>query len=200
MANKDSINNNDGVENFGASSVQKQSGLSSPICFHTSSERHLADGGRWKGGKRKFPPSSADSPQAEVREYAFRVWRACNRDFSATERQIKKEDYCSVKRSTLSRWAKKYGWVERADSLDSKEEKAESVEQQVLDDLIKIHNKIMLYVDNQPIDEVDTAKINSLVNNAKQIADITGKIRKSKQEALLADDDKEQVQFNLKTV
>ena len=60
MANKDSINNNDGVENF-----------------HTSSERHLADGGRWKGGKRKFPPSSADCPQAEVREYAFRVWRGC---------------------------------------------------------------------------------------------------------------------------
>ena len=58
----------------------------------------------------------------------------------------------------------------------------------------------MLYVANQPIDEVDTAKINSLVNNAKQIADITGKIRKSKQEALLADDEKEQVQFNLKTV
>lgn len=142
----------------------------------------------------------AESPQTEVREYCFRVWRACNRDFSATERQIKKEDYCSVTRSTLSRWAKKYGWIERADSLDSKEEKAESVEQQVLDDLIKIHNKIMLYVDNQPIGEVDTAKINSLINNAKQIADITGKIRKSKQEALLADDDKEQVQFNLKTV
>lgn len=143
---------------------------------------------------------SAENPQAEVRDYAFRVWRACNRDFSATERQIKKEDYCSVTRSTLSRWAKKYGWVERADSLDSKEEKAESVEQQVLDDLIKIHNKIMLYVDNQPIGEVDTAKINSLINNAKQIADITGKIRKSKQEALLADDDKEQVQFNVKVL
>ena len=58
----------------------------------------------------------------------------------------------------------------------------------------------MLYVDNQPIDEVDTAKINSLVNNAKQIADITGKIRKSKQEALLADDEKEQVQFNMKVL
>lgn len=142
----------------------------------------------------------AVSPQGEVRDYAFRVWRACNRDFSATERQIKKEDYCSVTRSTLSRWAKKYGWVERANSIDLKEEKAESVEQQVLDDLIKIHNKIMLYVDNQPIDEVDTAKINSLVNNAKQIADITGKIRKSKQEALVADDDKEQVQFNLKVL
>lgn len=137
---------------------------------------------------------------AEVIEYCFHVWRACNRDFSKAERQIKKEDYCSVTRPTLSRWAKKYGWAERADSLDLKEEKAESVEQQVLDDLIKIHNKIMLYVDNQPIDEVDTAKINSLVNNAKQIADITGKIRKSKQEALLADDEKEQVQFNLKTV
>ena len=119
--------------------------------------------------------------------------------FQCRLRQIKKEDYCSVTRPTLSRWAKKYGWVERADSLDSKEEKAESVEQQVLDDLIKIHNKIMLYVDNQPIDEVDTAKINSLVNNAKQIADITGKIRKSKQEALL-DDDKKQVQFNFKSV
>ena len=57
----------------------------------------------------------------------------------------------------------------------------------------------MLYVANQPIDEVDTAKINSLVNNAKQIADITGKIRKSKQEALL-DDEKEQVQFNMKVL
>ena len=57
----------------------------------------------------------------------------------------------------------------------------------------------MLYVKNQPIDEVDNAKINSLENNAKQIADITGKIRKSKQEALL-DDDKEQVQFNFKSV
>ena len=127
---------------------------------------------------------------AEVIEYCFHVWRACNRDFSKAERQIKKEDYCSVTRSTLSRWAKKYGWVERA----------ESVEQQVLNDLVKIHEKIMLYVANQPIDEVDTAKINSLISNAKQIADITGKIRKSKQEALLADDDKEQVQFNLKTV
>lgn len=141
----------------------------------------------------------AESPQAEVREYCFRVWRACNRDFSAAERQIKKEDYCSVTRSTLSRWAKKYNWIERADSLDLKEEKAESVEQQVLNDLVKIHEKIMLYVANQPIDEVDTAKINSLVNNAKQIADITGKIRKSKQEALL-DDEKEQVQFNIKVL
>lgn len=139
----------------------------------------------------------AENPQKELLDYAFRVWRACNRDFSATERQIKKEDYYSVTRSTLSRWAKKYNWVERADSLDLKEEKAESVEQQVLNDLVKIHEKIMLYVANQPIDEVDTAKINSLVNNAKQIADITGKIRKSKQEALL-DEDKEQVQFNMR--
>lgn len=141
----------------------------------------------------------AESPQAAVREYAFKVWRACNRNFSAAEKQIKKEDYCSVTRSTLSRWAEKYDWVDRADSLDLKEEKAESVEQQVLNDLVKIHEKIMLYVKNQPIDEVDTAKINSLVNNAKQIADITGKIRKNKQEALL-DDDKEQVQFNFKSV
>ena len=141
----------------------------------------------------------AESPQAAVREYAFKVWRACNRNFSAAEKQIKKEDYCAVTRSTLSRWAEKYDWVERADSLDLKEEKAESVEQQVLNDLVKIHEKIMLYVANQPIDEVDTAKINSLVNNAKQIADITGKIRKSKQEALL-DEDKEQVQFNIKVL
>ena len=141
----------------------------------------------------------AENPQGEVREYAFRVWRACNRDFSATARQIEKEDYCSVTRSTLSRWSKKYGWEERADNLDLKEQKAESVEQHVLDDLLQIHAKIMLYIENQPIDEVDTAKINTLVNNAKQIADITGKIRKSKQEALLADD-KEQVQFNLKVL
>ena len=40
-----------GAKNFGASSVQKQSGLPSPICFHTSSERHLADGERFLRGQ-----------------------------------------------------------------------------------------------------------------------------------------------------
>lgn len=135
----------------------------------------------------------------EVREYCFQVWRKNNRDFSKTERQIKKEDYCSATRTTLSRWSEKYGWVERADSLDLKEQEAQSQIKQVLDDLVRVHNKIMTYIDAQAIDEVDTAKINSLVNNAKQIADITSKIKKDMLEKL-SEEDKEAVQFNMKVL
>ena len=135
--------------------------------------------------------------KGEVREYCFKVWRLENRDFSKTERRLKKEDFCSANRVTLMRWAKRYGWTERADSLDYKEQQAESIEKQVLDDLIKVHEKIMAYIDTQAIDKVDTAKVNSLINNAKQIADITGKIRKVKQDT---GEEVEQVQFNLKGV
>lgn len=136
---------------------------------------------------------------AEVREYCFQVWRKNNRDFSKAARQIKKEDYCSATRTTLSRWCEKYGWVERADSLDLKEQETESAVKQVLDDLVRIHNKIMNYIDNQPINEVDTAKINSLVNNAKQIADITSRMKKDMLEKL-SEEEREAVQFNFKSV
>lgn len=136
---------------------------------------------------------------AEVREYCFHVWRKNNRDFSKAARQIKKEDYCSATRTTISRWCEKYGWVERADSLDLKEQETESQVKQVLDDLVRVHNKIMTYIDAQAIDEVDTAKINSLVNNAKQIADITSKIKKDMLEKL-SEEDKEAVQFNMRVL
>ncbi len=89
--------------------------------------------------------------------------------------------------------------MERADSLDLKEQETESAVKQVLDDLVRVHNKIMTYIDAQAIVEVDTAKINSLVNNAKQIADITSKIKKDMLEKL-SEEDKEAVQFNFKSV
>lgn len=88
--------------------------------------------------------------------------------------------------------------IQPAASLN-KEQETESQIKQVLDDLVRIHNKIMNYIDNQPIDEVDTAKINSLVNNAKQIADITSKIKKYMLEKL-SEEDKEAVQFNMRVL
>ena len=69
----------------------------------------------------------------------------------------------------------------------------------MLDDLVRVHNKIMTYIDAQAIDEVDTAKINSLVNNAKQIADITSRIKKDMLEKL-SEEDKEAVQFNMRVL
>lgn len=135
--------------------------------------------------------------KSDVREYCFKVWRAESRDFSKAERRIKKEDIYVANRSTISRWAKAYGWEERADNLDLRQEKALSIEDEVLKDLTAQHKKITDYLNAQPIDRVDTAVLNTLVSVDRQIVDIVAKIRKNKLDAL-SGEPAELVQFNVK--
>lgn len=135
--------------------------------------------------------------KSDIREYCFKVWRAESRDFSKAERRIKMEDIYVANRSTISRWAKSYGWEERADNLDLKEEKALSIEDEVLRDLTAQHKKITDYLNAQPIDKVETAVLNTLVGVDRQIVDIVAKIRKNKLDAL-SDEPAELVQFNVK--
>lgn len=123
-----------------------------------------------------------NATKSEVIDYCFKAWRNNNRDYSKAARQIKRENISSATRTTLSRWAEKYDWEKRANTLDENEQKAERTEDIILNDLMLVHTKLMDVINTKPITELDTATINTLVRNAKEISETCIKIRRARQD------------------
>ena len=141
-------------------------------------------------------PDNLKTTKQEVMNYCFQVWRNENRDFSKAAKVIAKEKYCGATRATLSRWATKFNWDNRANEQDLKETNATSIEDEVLANLVEQHRKIKVYLDNADFKLIDSAKLNAFTTVSKQIVEITSKIKKDKLESVNNSND-EQVQFTL---
>lgn len=115
------------------------------------------------------------SYQEETREEAYRTWRKAGQNFAGTKRELDKKGYF-ITIPTLTDWAAKYGWKDRAARAEAEEQGMKDAltnrETKAILDLEKIKTRYEKYFESLGEGKIDNQAMFAYTGIVKSIEDV----------------------------